>query len=196
MTELFRSLVIYMSLTPSSHDTPTFYGYIVKLKVYVHRSIIAQFKALRIYRQDFIGTHLIAQQQQKTKAALTNARHNIWKRNACSDEECFYYFSQGQTAQQHSPWVAFSATNEIILACILVPQTSPLQMLWRAGEGPCVLHSRMSRAHLTFPCNKPHDVIIMLTRCLFCTPYPVDKGKIKHAPQWKSCFFSPQPPAY
>lgn len=53
----------------------------------------------------------------------------------------------------------------------------------RAEWAECILHSRVTN---------PHDVIIMLTRCLVCTPYPVDKGQIKHVPQWKSCSCSPQ----
>lgn len=89
-----------------------------------------------------------------------NKLHELLSQRLCPKLENFWAldFCQGQTVQQNSPSVACSGANTIIFACVLVPQTFPFKMLWRAGEGPCVFHSRMSRVHLTFLGNKP-------TRC-------------------------------
>lgn len=65
------------------------------------------------------------------------------KRKNCTNGSA-YIFCQGQTVQHHSSSVAFRGANKIIQACVLVPQTSPLKMLWGAGVGPCVLHHKMS----------------------------------------------------
>lgn len=85
---------------------------------------------------------------------------------------CLFISSRTNAAQRRSSSVAFRGANKIILACVLLPQTPPLEMLlgrvgcWVCvcgGEGgvvvgPCVLRHEASRVHLTFLGNKP-------TRC-------------------------------
>lgn len=100
-------------------------------------------------------------------------------------EALFYLFILPRTnaAQRHSSSVAFRGANKIILACVLLPQTPSLHMLWCGGGGwlwvpaccamkrvECILHSWVTN---------PHDVIVMLTQCFFCARYPQDKREIK-----------------
>lgn len=106
---------------------------------------------------------------------------------------CLFISSRTNAAQRRSSSVAFRGANKIILACVLLPQTPPLEMLLgRVGCWVCVCVGRGGLLWVPVCCamkrvecilhswvTNPHDVIVMLTQCFFCTRYPQDKRKIK-----------------
>lgn len=116
---------------------------------------------------------------------------------------CLFISSRTNAAQRRSSSVAFRGANKIILVCVLLSlRPLHLRCFW-GGSGvgggrllwvpvccamkrvECILHSWVTN---------PHDVIVMLTQCFFCTRYPQDKRKIKRGGRSGNLVRSPHSP--